>query len=165
MLNQIISKFFFLLCLGLNACSYTTYVMRHAEKDLSVQNDPLLTPAGQARSDSLKEFLKSKKIKVVLSTDTKRTISTASPTAAYFGLNVEKYDAKKDLILSENLKTARKNSLIIGHSNTVKHIVNRMADAEYLKKDLLETEYNYLFIIKRSAFAKPKASTIYLLKN
>ncbi|MBK9933510.1 MAG: histidine phosphatase family protein [Cytophagaceae bacterium] len=149
-----------LFLLFLNSCTTNYYVVRHAEKSTYPKENPELTEEGAARAERLRVFLLEKKIKVVYSTNTTRTINTAKPIADQKRLSIYVYEAKNQDKFIEKLKKLKKNTLIVGHSNTLKPIVNKLAEKELLKKDLEDNEYNKLFVIKRKAFGKPKSEVI-----
>ena len=155
---------FSLLILFLNqSCSYTIYVSRHAEKEISENQNPSLTQDGKKRADKLGTYLNDKNVKLIFSTNTERTKKTAEPLAIKSIKTISIYDSKKpDLLLSE-IKNLRKNTLIIGHSNTLKYLVNNLSGKTILENDLGDLEYDKLFVITRSAFRKPKAQ-IYIFK-
>ncbi|TXJ29350.1 MAG: histidine phosphatase family protein [Chitinophagaceae bacterium] len=128
------------------------YIVRHAEKAATApgtamtSSDPPLTDAGKKRAEDLKEVLKTKKIGYIFSTNTVRTRETAEPTRAYFGLTTETYAPMPDEAFISRLKALNKNALIVGHSNTVDDIVNKLSGNNYLT-DLPETEYNHLLVV------------------
>lgn len=146
---------FFPLALLLTSCSRTFYIVRHAEKAAAgnnttmMSNDPPLTEAGKERAEALKNLLKTKKIGTVFSTNTLRTKSTAEPTRAYFYLVTETYSPHPDSSFIIRLKSLKKNSLIVGHSNTVDDIVNKLCGSTKIPGDLAETEYDNLFVVKK----------------
>ncbi len=111
----------------LTSCSHTYYVVRHAEKDASIQGDrdPALSEAGKQRTENLKEILKDDNIAYAFATNTVRAKSTAQPTADYFHITIQQY-SKTDSAFFVQLKKLEKNVLIVGHSNTVKIIVNEL---------------------------------------
>ncbi len=150
----------FFLCF--QSCSYTVYLSRHAEKVITDNPNPPLSEVGVKRAEQLALFLKDKQIKLIYSTDTERTKKTAEPIAQNSKRTIFLYDSKKpDLLLSE-IKGTRKNTLIIGHSNTLKYLVNNLSGKNTLEQDLGDFEYDKLFAITRSAFKKTKAK-IYIL--
>ncbi len=133
------------------SCTHAYYVVRHAEKATPAPgagSDVALTPDGARRAGALKEILKNKKITYVFSTNTIRTKSTAQPTADYFHVSIETYGTKPDSAFIALLKSRKKNTLIVGHSNTVDDIVNMLCGKPVVSGDLPETEYSKLFIIK-----------------
>jgi len=46
------------------------------------------------------------------------------------------------------LKALKKNTLIVGHSNTVDDIVNGLTGSRAVPGDLQDSEYNNLFVIR-----------------
>lgn len=145
-----------LLCFSLllSACTRSFYIVRHAEKaatngDAMMSNDPPLTEAGKERAEALKEVLKTRKIGYVFSTNTLRTKSTAAPVSAYFHLVTETYSPQGDTTFINHLKTLKKNALVVGHSNTVDDIVNKLCGSVKIPGDLPDTAYDNLFVIKK----------------
>ncbi|MBK8089610.1 MAG: histidine phosphatase family protein [Chitinophagaceae bacterium] len=148
-----ILTFAFLLVL-LTSCNRNTfYIVRHAEKATAAANmssDVPLTEAGQQRAIALKNVLPKEKIESIFSTQTIRTTSTAKPLAELKGITIQMYSTRDtvDRFISR-LKSIKKGSvLIVGHSNTVDDLVNKMM-GQNLLTDLPETEYDNLFIVKR----------------
>lgn len=148
----------FLICL--TSCSPVKYyIVRHAEKEtpstglvMNTPNDPPLSAAGRVRAIELREALKNKGIQYIFSTNTIRTISTAQPLEELQGgTNIEIYNTKDSLdFFIDKLKAVRKgNSLIVGHSNTVDDIVNKLVGEIKVPKDLPESEYDNLYIVTK----------------
>ena len=140
-----------LVPLLLTACSHTFYIVRHAEKVTTdgsnmMTNDPALTEAGKERAEALKEILASKKISYIFSTNTTRTKNTAEPTRAYFKLVTELYAPVPDTVFINKLKSLKKNTLIVGHSNTVDDVINKMCGSIKIPGDLKNNKYDNLFI-------------------
>ena len=101
-----------------------------------MSSDVPLTEKGKQRAEALKEILKDKKIAYVFSTNTIRTKSTAQPTADYFHLTTEIYGPRPDSAFISLLKSKKKNTLIVGHSNTVDDIVNMLCGEKKVAGDL-----------------------------
>lgn len=144
---------FSFLSIALISCSQKIYVVRHAEKATQAMNmssDVPLTARGEQRAIALKDELKNKKIKAIYSTKTIRTESTARPTATHFGLTINNYNPRPDSLFYQLIKSNKKNTLIVGHSNTVDDIVNTFCGLPEIPGDLPETEYDNLFIIKKT---------------
>jgi broad specificity phosphatase PhoE len=139
----------------ISSCTKTTYyIVRHAEKATAspgMSSDVPLSEAGVQRAEKLKELLKDKNIGSIFSTQTIRTTSTAKPLSEAMNIPIEIYNPRDTSAAFINqLKTIqRKNVLVVGHSNTVDDIVNKLMGS-ILLTDLQETEYNNLFIVKRS---------------
>ncbi|MBC7850160.1 MAG: histidine phosphatase family protein [Chitinophagaceae bacterium] len=147
------------ILLFLTSCGHTYYVVRHAEKatqSANMSSDVSLNEKGKQRAETLKELLGNKKIAHIYSTPTIRTMSTAQPTADHFKLAIEKYGPVPDSIFISKLKTLQKNTLVVGHSNTVDNLVNGLAGNKVVPGDLHDSVYNKLFVIK----VKGKKSTV-----
>jgi broad specificity phosphatase PhoE len=150
----------FILSLFFFSCSNTIYVVRHAEKatgidpaTMKTHTDPPLSIEGQERALKLKQLLGSKNVKQIFSTNTTRTISTASPLKElYLGMPINLYSSKADSMEAfiQKIKTIRKGDvLIVGHSNTIDDIANKIAGKQVVAGDLKDSEYDNLYILKR----------------
>jgi broad specificity phosphatase PhoE len=150
----------------LTSCSTTYYIVRHAEKaqpsesaNMVTTNDPPLSSAGEERANALREVLKDRHVGSIYSTNTKRSLSTGAPLSAFTGVNTELYTQIDDAFINK-LKAARKNTLVVGHSNTIDDIVNRITGKNYIAADLPDAAYDNLYIIKKcGAKMKFKATT------
>lgn len=112
-------------------------------------NDPPLTTAGSERAEALSDIMKTKKIGYIFSTNTTRTKLTAEPTRAYFNLATELYAPVPDSAFITTLKSLKKNALIVGHSNTVDDIINKLCGSIKISADLKDADYDNLFIVKK----------------
>jgi len=167
MRNYTVALFF---CLLLTSCSQTFYIVRHAEKESAnssgamMSNDPGLSDEGKHRAEALKETLKGKKIRHIFSTNTIRTRSTAEPLRALLNLTTETYQPIPDQIFIDRLLSLKKNVLLVGHSNTVDDVVNKLCGAIKIPADLPDTAYDNLFVIrkkgKRLVFENRKYGTL-----
>ncbi len=139
------------ILLLLSSCSHSIYVVRHAEKapaGPNMNSDVPLSVPGQQRAEDLMNVLKDKKISIVYSTQTVRTVSTATPTADHFGVAIELYGARTDSAFISKLLSHKKNLLVVGHSNTVDDIVNMLCGATKVAGDLGDKEYDNLYEVK-----------------
>jgi len=129
--KYILSSFFLISILS---CNYTKenctniYLIRHAEKIRSDKNekDPLLNKTGLLRAQKWSEIFEKIEIEKILSTNTKRTISTVIPTSRNKEIEIEIYSPDKidyESFLKEN--KGRK-VLIVGHSNTIPETTNKL---------------------------------------
>ena len=135
------------------------YIVRHAEKEtasagttMSTPNDPPLSAAGRVRAIELKEALRGKGIQYIYSTNTVRTIATAQPFNELRGATkIETYNTRDSLDqFIQKLKEIKKgNSLIVGHSNTVDDIVNKLCGEIKIPGDLPDSEYDNLYIVTK----------------
>ena len=149
-----------LLSVVLFSCSNTIYVVRHAEKasgidmaSMKPSTDPPLTIEGEERALALKQILGSKNVKYIFSTNTLRTTSTAKPLKElYLGVPIQIYSSRPDSMNAfiQRIKAIKKGDvLIVGHSNTIDDIANKIAGSTVVPGDLNESIYDNLFILKR----------------
>jgi phosphohistidine phosphatase SixA len=149
-----------ILVVFLYSCGNTYYIVRHAEKAKGIDpatmmtaTDPPLTLEGQERTLKLKEILSGKNVRHFYSTNTLRTISTAKPLKELFlNTTIKIYSSKPDSMdaFIQELKSIRKgNVLVVGHSNTVDDIANKLCGKTVVPGDLKDNEYDNLFIVKR----------------
>lgn len=142
------------------SCSNTIYVVRHAEKETGIDpatmktyGDPPLSFEGQQRALKLKELLSSKDIKHIYSTNTLRTISTAKPLKElYLDVPINIYSSKPDSMdaFIRQLRSIKKgNVLVVGHSNTIDDIANKLTGSTVVAGDLKNPDYDNLYEIKR----------------
>jgi broad specificity phosphatase PhoE len=153
--TRIIKGILFFLLVIFSSCSTVQYfIVRHAEKEgqgmgagSAAPNDPALSVAGKERAKALREILKNKKIGYIFSTNTIRTKTTAQPLADQLGLNIEIYGPIPDSSFINKLRALNKNVLIVGHSNTVDDIVNKLCKRKEVAGDLPDSSYSKLFIV------------------
>jgi phosphohistidine phosphatase SixA len=144
----------FAVLLMSTACSSNRYfIVRHAEKTILTKdsasmmaNNPPLSEAGKVRSFALRGELANKHIKHIYSTNTIRSVSTAEPLSQQKNIKIEIYSNADSLV--NLLKSIKGNALIVGHSNTVDDIVNKLCGEKKLPGDLKDFEYDNLFILK-----------------
>ena len=104
----------------------SVYLIRHAEKIRTDDNekDPMLNKSGLLRAKKWSEIFEKIEIDKILSTDTKRTISTVIPTSDKKQLKVETY-RPEEISYESFLKENKGNKvLIVGHSNTIPETTN-----------------------------------------
>ena len=142
------------------------FLIRHFEKESSdataKQNkDPELTTQGQARAQLLASFLADQNVTTVFSTNYKRTIQTATPTAKQNGLSVTFYDPRElaDFALQlQAMSTKGKgNILIVGHSNTTPQLLKLLGGPD---KPLSENDYGDLFYLTMGGASQLKTHSI-----
>ena len=153
-------KFISFLLIAFSSCSSVKYyIVRHAEKEtasagttMSTPDDPPLSAAGRIRAIELREALRTKGIRYIFSTNTIRTVSTAQPLNELRGATkIELYNTRDSLdFLIQKLKDIQKgHSLIVGHSNTVDDIVNKLCGETKIAGDLPDSEYDNLYIVTK----------------
>jgi len=155
-------KYFFLFIFTfslLAACSSdqttTYYLIRHAEKDRTDKSNrnPNLTEKGLERSERWANYFATIEIDAVYSTNYKRTLQTATPTAKSKNLEIITYNPRKmyDSIFQQNTKA--KKILIVGHSNTTPMFTNKILGEkkyQWMKDD----DNSSLFIVTISGDKK-----------
>lgn len=129
---------------SISEAEHTIYLVRHAEK--AKASNPPLTEAGRERAEALAKFLSDKGITNIFSTDYKRTLETAQPTAKQAGVAVEIYDPRNLKMICGQLLLAKGASLVVGHSNTTPRLFNLLTGLEY--KDLEEHQYDHIYIVR-----------------
>jgi len=97
---------------------YTLYLVRHAEKQTDGSDDPALNDIGRNRSEQLATWFEEKDIKLVWSSDYRRSRDTAGPLISGLGLELNLYDPRDLPSLTKTLLDNRSNALVVGHSNT-----------------------------------------------
>ncbi len=145
-------RFFSLIfILIIYSCNPTrVYIVRHAEKDTIPPADPHLSNQGKLRSEFLKAFLKEKKIRAIYSTEKARTTETATPLSNARHVPVQYYgNDTLDNFLKRVFREG-KNTLIIGHSNTIVVMLNTL-DLPHDITFIPEDDYDNMFIIKVKA--------------
>ena len=139
----------------LASCSRTIYVVRHAERMKApanasgmVSNDMPLSEAGKVRSFVLRDELMNKRIRHIYSTNTVRTISTADPLSQVLNVPIQIYNTKDSLDqFIEMVRNMKGNMLVVGHSNTVDDIVNKLCRETKVPGDLADSVYDNFYII------------------
>lgn len=142
--------FLLLFPLAAQAAEPTTIVLvRHAEKQLGVGDDPPLTAAGEDRANLLVHMLGTLPFDAVYSTDLRRTLATAKPLAEALGVEITKVkpdEGHMDRIVESIRKEhAGGTVLISGHSNTVPGLIERLGVAE--PPMIEDYDYDNLFIV------------------
>ena len=156
--------FLIFVCLGFINAEYsitgekdqitTLFLVRHAEKDGTVWEDPPLTPAGAVRADELAYMLKHVKLDAIFSTPFLRTKNTVLPVAKQKGLEVMLYKPNdKDFLKKALQEFPGGTVLIVGHSNTIPRLANELAGQSDFS-DLDDATYDNLFIASVPAEGK-----------
>jgi 2,3-bisphosphoglycerate-dependent phosphoglycerate mutase len=135
------------------SCTRTVYIVRHAEKAVPtdtlgkpvMDNDPPLSEAGKVRAIVLKDQLSGKHIRHIYSTNFIRTFYTADPLSKSTGLPIQTYRNVDSLVAL--IRSVKGNVLVVGHSNTIDDIVNKLTGENKLT-DLKDYEYDNLFVVK-----------------
>lgn len=149
-----------IVVLAVSCSSNRYFIVRHAEKMVMAKdslgmmaNNPPLSEAGKARALALREELKNQHIKYIFSTNTIRTKTTAQPLSELLGnTRIEIYNPSKDSVdaFIAKLKSISKgNVLVVGHSNTVDDLANKLSGSAVVPGDLKDSDYDNLYEIKK----------------
>lgn len=123
------------------------FVVRHAEKDTALRDDPPLTAAGRARAQLLARTLAGAGVTRVFSTPTRRTRDTAAPLAAAIGDSVRLVGPTALLLERLAALAPGERALVVGHSNTVPEIVSALGGAA---TPIADHEYDRLYVVTRT---------------
>lgn len=139
------------------------YLIRHAEKDTAIKDDPPLTQQGLDRATKLANILRGTRIDAIYSTLTLRTMFTIDSLADIKAMSILPYDNKNIKALIEEVETtSTKNRIfIVGHSNTIPALTNTLAKKDVFKKIFDEDEYDNFVIVARQ---KSGENVVYTLK-
>ncbi len=139
-----------LLCVSASVqAAPTIFLVRHAEKASGPfvdKKDPPLSRAGQARALSLARLLRDTPFTAVYVTDLQRTQQTVAPLLRQRPLSPTVLPAKDTPALIAQLRKARGNVLVSGHSNTLPEILRALGIAQ--PPPIAESDYDNLFILQ-----------------
>jgi broad specificity phosphatase PhoE len=140
----------------------TMIFVRHAEKALMPIDDPGLSAEGKLRAAELARQLVDADvvagIDAIYSTDTRRTIETAQPTADALDLEIVTYENQED---DEPVVDAMVNAhkgkiiLVVGHSNTLPAMIAALGASKKVPP-IAEFEYDNIYVISIPWFGKTK---------
>jgi broad specificity phosphatase PhoE len=113
------------------------YVMRHLQK--ATGDDPGLTDEGQRNAARLADLLADDPPASIYVSSTRRARETAAVLASRLGLTPKTYDPRDTPALIAAVTAETGTVLIVGHSNTVPDIVERLGGTR--PADLAETDF------------------------
>ncbi|MDG1859454.1 MAG: histidine phosphatase family protein, partial [Emcibacteraceae bacterium] len=131
----------FIALTGVAHADGTYYVVRHAEKQDG--DNPILTHKGIKRAAHIAGMLAGEQIAQVYSTETYRTVMTATPTAANKGLEVILFDTTDLSAFADTLKAKSGTYLIVAHSSSTPDLASLLSGTSLPK--LAETDYEQIF--------------------
>lgn len=139
----------------------TIIFVRHAEKDLTVADDPPLSDAGRLRAAELARQLVDADVvagvDAVYSTPFKRTQQTARAVADALDLPVNIYAVDDDEAVLENILKRHKGKiiLVVGHSDTLPVLIANLGASKRVPP-IHEDEYDNIYVISIPWFGKTK---------
>ena len=126
------------------------YLVRHGEKEKG--DDPLLTEAGKQRAGDLMRVLNTKNIQRIYVTQYRRTQMTADSLRIKYSIDTVHYlaDTTGNNLLEEikEHNDFGKAILVIGHSNTLSFIMEKLGVAKQAIPVIEDNEFDYLFVVK-----------------
>ena len=139
----------------------TIIFVRHAEKEITNNNDPALTDEGKKRVFELTRQLKDADvvagIDAIYSTPFKRNMQTAGPLAAVLNLKIHNYekDNYKQVLneIQDNYKG--KIILVVGHSDTLPGLMAELGASKKVPV-IADNEYDNIYIVSIPWFGKTK---------
>ena len=117
------------------------YVMRHLQK--AEGPDPALSEEGKRNAAALVSWFCGTRFRAIYVSTTRRARETAAPLAAELKLAPEEYDPSDTPALVARVMAERGPVLVVGHSNTVPDIVQRVGGER--PADLADTDYGDLW--------------------
>lgn len=139
----------------------TMIFVRHAEKDLSVADDPPLSEAGRERVAELTRQLVDADViagvDAIYATPFRRTQQTAQPLADALNLPINTYDAEDTEAVLDTILERHKGKIIfvVGHSNTIPALIANLGASKQVPP-INENEYDNIYIISIPWFGKTK---------
>ncbi|MFQ3334589.1 MAG: broad specificity phosphatase PhoE [Woeseiaceae bacterium] len=139
----------------------TIIFVRHAEKDLTVTEDPGLTEAGERRVFELTRQMRDADvvagIDAIYSTSYKRNMETVRPLAEVLGLPIFEYNKNEHEQVFERILSNHKGKiiLVVGHSDTLAELMAELGASKSVPK-IADTEYDNIYIVTIPWFGKTK---------
>ena len=141
------------------AQAQTIFLVRHAEITAE-KTDAKLSDIGLKRAECLAATLKDSGITAIFTSQVTRTKQTAEPLAKVLKITPQDIDA---LNLDEFARQIRGvktgNVLVVGHSNTVPGIINKLTSGAM--KDMADDDFDTLFIVDLAAPGHPTPATLH----
>ena len=139
------------------------YIIRHTEKADETAENPELSAAGIERAKYWKEVFQHIEFDQVFTTDFVRNIQTAEIISTDNSIKPELYYPMSfDVLKFINLIRGEK-VLIIGHSNTIPDMVNRLID-ETRYPPMSHENYNILYIVNINKNGDTSSSMLHIEK-
>ena len=141
-----------------SASTTTILVMRHAEKAALPAEDPPLSMAGEGRAQELAHVLGEApaefRIQGIFVSEFRRTQETVRPLANRLGVPVIVVPAADTALVVERARDEYRGGrvLIVGHSNTVPEIVERLSGRNI--PVMAESEYGIVYVVSLPRFSR-----------
>jgi len=139
----------------------TVILVRHAER--AGGNDPSvgINEAGRCRATVLAGMLYDAKVRSIYTSELARTQQTAEPLAQRLGIKPEVVPARDidALVAKLRARTEEATVLVVGHSNTIPAIVERLSGET--EPTIGEGEYDRMFVV---TLIGPKQASVVVLR-
>lgn len=135
----------------------TVILVRHAEKKIEPNNnDPDLSPAGEARAQEIARLFSDAGISGIYVTQYKRTQQTVKPLADKIGVPATLVNSRStaDLVAQIQSQHRGQTVLVAGHNNTVPEIIAALGGPTY--PTIPETEFDNLYVVNIYRTGKAK---------
>ena len=139
----------------------TIIFVRHAEKDLSVKDDPELTEDGQRRAFELTRQMKDADvvagIDAIYSTPFRRNLATVEPLSELLELPINLYNKNEYESVLETILDKHKGKiiLVVGHSDTLANLMAELGASKSVPV-IADNEYDNIYIVSIPWFGKTK---------
>jgi len=151
------------IVLNEDSISKIYYLIRHAEKDTTIKDEPPLTAEGLTRATKVADIMRGTRVDAIYSTMTLRTMFTVDSLADIKAMKILPYENKtlKELLSSVKSSEDYNRIFIVGHSNTIPSITNTLAGRDVFTKTFDESDYgNFVIVVEK----KSGASDVYTLR-
>lgn len=126
------------------------YLIRHAEKDTTIKDNPPLTKAGLERAAKIADILKGTRVDAIYTTMTLRAMFTADSIADIKSMKLFPYDNKSLKTVINDVKHDKNINriLMIGHQNTIPSIANTLVGKDVFTTTFDDEDYgNFVIVI------------------
>lgn len=139
----------------------TVILVRHAERAGGTSPDVGISEAGRCRAEALAGMLADAGVRHIFTTEVARTGQTAAPLAKKLNLTPEVVPAKDIDGLVAKLRSGPAGAavLVVGHSNTVPEIIERLGGEAVAP--IADSEYDRLFVVTLTG---PSQATVVTLR-
>ena len=126
-------------------------LVRHAEKAAQPADDPPLTQDGRHRAEALAAVIKDAHPTAIITTQLRRTVETAQPSASTTGITPEVVPVASTAeqnaadVAAAVRKHIGKTVLVVGHNNTVPLIIAALGGPKL--PSICEAVYDKLFVL------------------